>query len=103
MLVYIGVVRLSNNGSFRFLNGKISGLIGKCKLMETCEVTKNSIVGNKSRKMFIHIGTNNMISMSNPGSVLIPQSIHLLESLASNFKNTIFKMTSDTLGKFQKK
>ena len=29
--------------------------------------------------------------------------VHLLESLASDFKNTIYKMTSDTLGKGQKK
>ena len=103
MLVSIGVVRISQNGSFRLLNKKMAELIGKFKLMETCEVTKHSAVGHKSRKMFLRLGTKNMSSISNPGAVLITKRIHLLESLASDFKNTIFRMTSDTLGKGQKK
>ena len=41
--------------------------------------------------------------MSKPGAVVLPKRIHLLEGLESDFKNTIFKMTSDTLGKGQKK
>ena len=41
--------------------------------------------------------------MSKPGVFVLPKSINLLESLASDLKNTIFKMTSDTLGKGQKK
>ena len=103
MLVSIGVSCLSKIGSFILLNDKIAELFGKFKLMETCEVTKHSAVGHKSRKMFLRLGTNNMISMSNPGTVVPPKRIHLLESLASDFKNTIFKMTSDMLGKVQKK
>ena len=103
MLVSIGVARLSKNGSLRFLNDKMDELIGRFKLMETCKVKKHSPVGHKLRKVFLRIGTKNMSSMSNPGAVVLTKRIHLLESLASNFKNTIFKMTSDTLGKFQKK
>ena len=41
--------------------------------------------------------------MINPGAVVIPKRIHLLESLESDFKNTIFKMTSETLRKGQNK
>ena len=81
----------------------MDGLIVNFKLMETCEVMKHSAVGNKSQNMFLRHGTNNTISMSNPGAVVLPKMIHLLEILASDFKNTIFKMTSDTLGKGQKK
>ena len=44
-----------------------------------------------------------MSSMSKPGAVVLPKSIHLLEILASSFKNFIVKMTSDVLGKVQKK
>ena len=103
MLVYIGVVRLSNNGSFRFLNNKMAQLIDKFKLMKTCEATKHTAVGHKSQKMFLRLGTKNMRSMSKTGSVVIPKRIHLLESLESDFKNTILKMTSDRLVKSQKK
>ena len=78
-------------------------LIGKFKLMETCEVTKHSTVGHKSRNMFLHIGTKNMTSMINPGAELLPKMIHLLESLTIDLKNTILKMTSDRLVKSQKK
>ena len=46
MLVSIGVARISNNGSFIFLNDKMAELIGKFKLMETYEVTKQSAVGH---------------------------------------------------------
>ena len=86
MLVSIGVVRLSNNGSFIFLNGKMSELIGKFKLMETCEVKNRSAVGHKSRHMFLRLGTKNTISTSNPGAVVLPKRIHLLESLEIDFK-----------------
>ena len=48
MLLSIGVARLSNNGSFRFLNDKTADLIVKFKLMETCEVTNHSAVGHNS-------------------------------------------------------
>ena len=41
--------------------------------------------------------------MLNPCAVVPPKRIHLLEILASYFRNTIFKMTSDTLGKGQNK
>ena len=78
-------------------------LIDKFKLTETCEVTTHSTVGHKSRKIFLCLGTKNKSSTSNPGAVVLPKRIHLLEILASDSKNTIFKMTSDTLGKFQKK
>ena len=78
-------------------------LINKFKLMETCEVTKHSAVGNNLREMFLHLGTNNMISMSNPGTLLLPKRIHLLESSASDYKNNILKFSSDTLGKCQNK
>ena len=78
-------------------------LIGKFKLMKTCKVTKHSAVGHKSRRIFLRIGVKNMSSMSNTGAVLLPKMIHSLESLASGFKNSIFKMTSDTLGKGQNK
>ena len=49
MVVSIVIVRISKNGSFRFLNDKISESIGKFKLMETCEVTKHSanVVGHQ--------------------------------------------------------
>ena len=86
MLVSIGVARISNNGSLIFLNGKMAELIGKFKLMETYEVTKQSAVGHKSRNMFIRIGTKNRTSMRNPCAILLPKRIHLLESLASGFK-----------------
>ena len=78
-------------------------VIGKFKLMETCEVTKHSVVGHKLQKMFLCLGIKNRSSMSNQCAVLLPKRIHLLEILASDFKNTIFRMTSDTLGKGQKK
>ena len=103
MSVSIGVARISNNGSFRFLNNKMAQLIDKFKLMETCEATKHTAVGHKSQKMFLRLGTKNMRSMSKPGSVVIPKRIHLLESLASDLKKTFFKMTSDTLGKGKNK
>ena len=96
-------MRLSKNGSFRFLNEKMAELIINIKLMETCEVTKHITVGHKSQKTFLCIGTKNMISMINPGDALLPKSIHLLESLAGDFKKIIFKMTSDTLEKVQNK
>ena len=73
MLLSIGVAYLSNNGLFRFLNGKMDKLIGKIKLMETCEVTKHSIVGNKLQNMFLRHGTNNVSSMSKPGAVVLPK------------------------------
>ena len=79
----------------------MAGLIGKFKLMETCEVTKHSTVGCKPRNKFLRIGTKNMTSMSNLGAVVLPKRTHLLESLASDFKNTTYKMTIDTLGKDQ--
>ena len=44
-----------------------------------------------------------MISTINLSSVVLTKMIRLLESLASDFKNNIFKMTCDTLGKVQKK
>ena len=49
MLVSIVIVSLSKNGSFIFMNDKISESIGKFKLMETCEVTKHSanVVGHQ--------------------------------------------------------
>ena len=103
MLVSIGVTRLSKNGSFTFLNGKMAELICKFKLMETCEVTKQSAVGENSRKMFLRIGKKNMSSTSNPDAIVLPKMIRLLEILASDFKNTILKITCDTLGKGQKK
>ena len=103
MLVSIGVEHISKNLSFRFLNDKMTELIGKFKIMETCEVRKHSTVRHKWRNMFLCIGKNNMRSTSNQGAVVIPKRIHLLEVLASDFKNTIFKTTSDTLGKSQKK
>ena len=71
MLLSIGVACISKNGSLRLLNNKMAKLIGKFKLMETCEVTKHSTVGHKLRKMFLHIGTNSMISISNPVAVSI--------------------------------
>ena len=73
--------------------------------METCEVTKHSanVVGHQVVKDFFYIVTKNMISMSNPGTVVPPKMIHLLEILTSDFKNTIFKITSDLLGKGQQK
>ena len=94
MLVSISVARPSKNVSFIFLNKKMAELIGKFKLMETCEVTNHSAVCHKLRKLFLRLGTNNIISMSNPGDVLIPKRIHLLEILASYFKNTIFTLLS---------
>ena len=97
--VPIGVERLSNNGSFRLLNKKMYDLIGRFKLMETCEVTKHSALRHKSRNIFLRIGTKKMISTINLSSVVLTKMIRLLESLASDFKNNIFKMTSDTLGK----
>ena len=103
MLVSIGVARPSKNVSFIFLNKKMAELIGNLKLMETFEVTKHSAVRNKSRNIFLYIGTKKIISMSKPGAVVLPKRIYLLESLASYFKNTIFKITSDTLEKGQKK
>ena len=101
MLVSIGVDRISNNGSVRFLNVKMDELIGKFKLTETCEVTKHSAIGNKLQNMFLCLGTDNMISMINLGAVILPYRIHFLDILVSDFKNTIFKMASDTLGKGQ--
>ena len=71
--------------------------------METCEVTKHSAVGYKSQKMFLLIGENNISSIINSGDVGITKRIHLLESLASDFKNTIFKITGNKLGKGQNK
>ena len=44
MVVSIVIVRISKNGSFRFLNKTTSESIGKFKIMETCEVTKHSAV-----------------------------------------------------------
>ena len=41
--------------------------------------------------------------MINPGAVGLPKRIHLFEVFASDYKNIIFKMTSDTLGKGKKK
>ena len=73
MLVYIGIARLSKNGSVILLNDKMAELIGKFKLMDTCEVTKHSTVRKKLQKTFLHIGENNMISMSNPGAVGLPK------------------------------
>ena len=66
-------------------------------------MTKQSTVGHKSQNTFLCIRTKNMSSTSNPGALVLPKSIHILESLASDFKNTIFKVTSDTLGKCQNK
>ena len=71
--------------------------------METSEVMNHSTVGHKSRNMFICLGTKILSSMSNRGTVVPNKRIHLLDSLTSDFKNIIFKMTSDTLGKVQKK
>ena len=71
--------------------------------MEIFEETKHRAVGHKLRNMFLRFGTKNMISIIKPVSVVLPKMIHLLESLASDFKNAIFKMTSDTLGKGEKK
>ena len=103
MLVSIGVTCLSKNGSFRFLNEKMAELIGKFELTETCEATKHIAVGHKLRNVFLCLGTNNKSSMSNPGDLVLPKRINLLESLEGDFKNNIFTMTSDTLGKYQKK
>ena len=52
-------------------------LTGKFQLIETCEVTKNSAVGHKSQNMFLHLGTKDTISASNPGDVLLKGSIYL--------------------------
>ena len=52
MLVSIGVAPLSNNESFRFLNGKMAELIANFKVMERCDVTSHRAVGHKSRKIF---------------------------------------------------
>ena len=79
----------------------MSELIGKFKLMDTCEGTKHRAVGHKSQNMFLRLAKNNMISTSNPSDVGIPKRINLLEIFSSDFKNTILKMDSDTLGKDQ--
>ena len=97
MLVSIGITCLSKNGSLRFLNDRMAEFIGKFKLMETCEVTKYSAVGNNSLKMFLRLGTKNMASTSNLGAVVLPKRINLIEILASDLKNTIFNMTIDAL------
>ena len=59
-------------------------------LMKTCEVTKHIAVGRKSQNMFLRIGTEHVSSMSNIVTVGLPKRINLLESLASDFRNTTF-------------